>query len=100
MRGNLPLVDLQSWRKSYRAALFEKDTQKLPLRIHEARSALVVRSRELLATSPNYSDEAEAVDDALYALKALEDCLKLNTKDRRTADRVCDPLNREKFNRH
>lgn len=79
---------LRSWRGLYKAALFETDESKLPLRIEEARRALVFRSRELFATSPNYDGEVEAIEDALYALHALENCLRLNTKDRRHAPRA------------
>ncbi len=80
--------DLRNWRELYRTALFETDTGKLPLRIEEARKALIDRSRELFRTSPNYDDEAEAVETALYALQALENCLRSNTRDRRRAARA------------
>jgi hypothetical protein len=80
--------DLRNWRRLYKAALFETDTGKIPLRIEEARSALVLRSRELFRTSPDYDGETEAIDNALYALQALENCLKSNTKDRRHAPRI------------
>ena len=88
MAGKLDVDTLRSWRKLYRAALTETDVQKLPLRIEEARRALILRSRELFSTSPNYDGESEAIDDAMYAVKALENCLKLKTKDRRRAPRV------------
>ena len=78
---------LRSWRGLYKAALFEADASKLPLRIEEARRALDFRSRELFATYPNYDGEVEAIEDALYALHALENCVKLDTKDRRRAPR-------------
>jgi hypothetical protein len=72
----------------YKAALTETDVQKLPTRIEEARRALVARSRELFSTSPNYGGESEAIEDAMYALKALENCMRLKTKDRRRRPRV------------
>lgn len=78
----------RNWRGLYEAALFETDTSKLSSRIHEARRALVLRSRELFATSPNYDGETEAIENALYALQALESCLRSNTKDRRHAPRI------------
>ena len=80
--------DLRHWRGLYKAAVSETDTSKLPSRIEEARNALVVRSRELFKTSPNYDGETEAIETALYALQALENCLKSNTKDRRRAPRA------------
>lgn len=79
---------LRSWRGLYKAALFETDASKLPLRIEEARRELVSRPRELFATSPNCDGEVEAIEDALYALHALENCMKLDTKDRRHAPRA------------
>jgi hypothetical protein len=79
---------LQNWRALYHAALFETDASKLPQCIEEARKALVTRSRELFATSPNYDGEPEAIENALYALQALENCLRLNTRDRRRAPRA------------
>lgn len=78
----------RSWRALYRAALFESDTSKIPSRIEEARRALVFRSRELFKTSPNYDGETEAIENTLYALQALENCLRSNTKDRRHAPRA------------
>ena len=88
MRADQFAETLRSWRGLYKAALFETDASKLPLRIEEARRALVFRSRELFATSPNYDGEVEAIEDALYALLALENCMKLDTKDRRHAPRA------------
>jgi len=79
---------LRNWRRLYKAALFESDASKLPLRIEEARRALVFRSRELFASSPNYDGETEAIENALYALQGLENCLRSNTKDRRHALRA------------
>ena len=78
---------LLSWCELYKAALFETETSKLQLRIEEARRALVLRSRELLAASSISDGETEAIENALYALQALENCQKLNTTDRRRAPR-------------
>jgi hypothetical protein len=80
--------DLQNWRGVYKAALFETDISTLPRRIEEARKALVFRSRELFEGSPNYDAETEAIENARYALQALENCLRSNTKDRRHAVRA------------
>jgi hypothetical protein len=78
----------RNWRGLYKAALFETDINKISSRIEEARTALVLRSRELFAPSPNYDDETEAIENALYALQALQSCLRSNTKDRRHAARA------------
>jgi hypothetical protein len=88
MRTDQSAEGLRSWRESFNAALFETDASKLPLRIEEARRALVSRSRELLATSPNHDGGVEGIEDALYALHALENSMKLDTKDRRRAPRA------------
>jgi hypothetical protein len=80
--------DLRNWRGLYKAALFETDTSKLPWRIEEARKALISRSREPFETSADYEGETEAIENALYALQALENCLRWNTKDRRRAPRA------------
>jgi hypothetical protein len=88
MREDQSAEALRSWRGLYKAALSETDVSKLPFRIEQARRALVLRSRELFATSPNYDGEVEAIENALYALHALENCMKLNTKDRRHAARA------------
>lgn len=72
---------VQSWRELYRAAISETDQQKLPSRIAEAERALVLRGRELSATSGNNRDEGQAMDDALHALRALRHCLELRTQE-------------------
>ena len=79
---------LENWRGLYKAALFETDLTKIPSRIEEARRALAFRSRELFETSPNNDGETEAMEDALYALQALENCLRSNTKARRLLPRA------------
>ena len=79
---------LRNWRALYKAALAETDTSKIPSRIEEARMALVSRSRELFATSPNYEGETEAIENALYALQALENSLRSNTRNRRRSPRA------------
>lgn len=76
-----------SWRELYKAALFETEPSKLELRIDEARRALALRSRQLFAASSTSDGEPDAIENALYALQALENCLKLKTKDRRRAPR-------------
>lgn len=66
---------LQSWRQLYTAALFETDRKQIPLRIVAAEKAIIARSRELFAASSDTIEEDQALDDALYALKALQSCL-------------------------
>ncbi len=72
---NLP----PTWRDLYKAALFEADRAKLPQRITEARTAVVMRGRELFNATGNCAEEAEDLEDALYALQALSSCLQMGT---------------------
>jgi hypothetical protein len=68
------------WRDLYKAALFEPDRTKLPQRIHEARAAVVLRGRELFDCADKHIEEAEDLEDALYALQALASCVKMGTQ--------------------
>jgi hypothetical protein len=68
---------LGSWRDLYTAALFETDKDRLPLRIADAEKAIVRRARELFSAGADTIEEDQALDDALYALRALQSCLDL-----------------------
>jgi hypothetical protein len=72
-----PHANVQTWRELYAAALFETDTNKIPHRIAEAERAIVARSRELFAASSDTIEEDQALDDAPYALRALQSCLQV-----------------------
>ena len=72
---------VQEWRKLYVAALFETDQQKLPSRIAEAEGALMRRADELFVMPGDNGEQGQAVDDALYALRALSNCFELNTRE-------------------
>jgi hypothetical protein len=67
-----------SWRALYRATLFETDPTKLPERISNAEQAIVARGRQLFGSCVSDAED-ECLDDALYALRALKSCLRLNT---------------------
>ncbi len=67
---------LQSWRELYTAALFETDKNRIPKRIADAEKAIVARARELFAAGSDTIEEDQALDDALYALRALQSCLE------------------------
>lgn len=77
----------RSWQALYKAALAETDMQKLPSRIQEARRAVVLQSRVLFTVSSHDDVEVEAIEDAMYGLNALENCVKLKTGDRRRMPR-------------
>ena len=70
----LPSSQAKGWRDLYVAALMESDKERVPSRIAEAEVAIVERAR-LLFTSSGDNIQEEALDDALYALRALKTCL-------------------------
>ena len=74
-------ASLRDWRELYRTAISETDPQKAQLSIVEAEEALILRGRELFSISGDTSDEAEALDDALYALRALRSCLRFKSRE-------------------
>jgi hypothetical protein len=63
------------WRDLYVAALLEGDRDRVPNLIAEAERAIAERARELFRASGDHIEEEEAMDDALYALRALKSCL-------------------------
>jgi len=71
MQAATPSPDVRPWKRLYTAALFELDSSKLPERIAQAEAALIVRARELFHASGDNIEEEEALDDAMYALRAL-----------------------------
>jgi hypothetical protein len=64
-----------NWRELYIAALFETDTMRIAERIADAEKAIVARARELFSAGADTIEEDQALDDALYALRALQSCL-------------------------
>jgi hypothetical protein len=70
---------VSSWRELYKAALFETNRDKLPQRIVDAEKAIVARARELFASATDTIEEDQALDDALYALRALQSCVNRQT---------------------
>jgi len=71
MKTNLPPPTGKPWRELYLAALFETDAAELPDRIADAEKALALRARELFQTNGDHIQEADAMEDAIYALHAL-----------------------------
>jgi hypothetical protein len=67
---------LRSWRELYSAALFETDKNRIPNRIADAEKAIMARARELFSAGADTIEEDQALDDALYALRALQNCLE------------------------
>jgi hypothetical protein len=67
-----------SWRELYTAAIFETDKNRIPERIAIAERAIVARARELFSAGSDTIEEDQALDDALYALRALNSCLQVD----------------------
>jgi len=63
------------WRILYQAALFETDRQKVQQRIAEAECAILARVKELFFDTTDHIEEDQVLDDALYALRALRNCV-------------------------
>jgi hypothetical protein len=65
----------QRWRTLYQAALFETDRDQIPGRIDLAERAILARIKELFVATSDHLEEDQVLDDALYALRALRDCM-------------------------
>jgi len=70
----------QHWRDFYKAALLETDKAKLPERVTRAEQVIITRARQLFGGTIDHVEETQALDDALYALRALQSCLRWNTR--------------------
>ena len=73
----LPPPSIQSWRELYTAALFETEPERLSGKIADAQNAIVARARELFNAKADTIEEDQALDDALYALRALRTCIEM-----------------------
>jgi hypothetical protein len=60
----------RNWRTLYRIAILETNKIILPQRVSEAEEAVRARGREMFYGDGS-SEEKEALDDALYALRAF-----------------------------
>jgi hypothetical protein len=61
---------LNLWKTLYRAAILETNKRVLPQRVSEAEEAVRARGREIFYGGGS-SEEKEALEDALYALRAF-----------------------------
>jgi hypothetical protein len=68
--------DARAWKDLYQAAICEPDVKKLPDRIADAETALVMRVHELFYASGDKIEEEESLDDAMCILHALRSSLK------------------------
>jgi hypothetical protein len=62
--------DHGDWKTLYRAAILETNTSAIPRLVSEAEQAVISRSRQLFGTMGTL-EEKEALEDALYALRAF-----------------------------
>ena len=73
-------LDTRRWRALYRSAIFARNIGKDPSSITEAEQAVIARARELYREAgPEVEVEREALEGALYALRALRNNLVLRT---------------------
>lgn len=63
------------WQVLYQAALFETNRQKIAERIAEAENAILERVQQLFQVEADHIEEDIVLDDALYALRALRNCV-------------------------
>jgi hypothetical protein len=72
--GNLSDSSL-GWHTLYQAALFESDRDKIPGKIDAAEKAILDRVKQLFVIDSDHIEEDQVLDDALYALRALRNCI-------------------------
>lgn len=63
------------WHVLYQAALFETNRDVMPGKIAEAEKAILNRVKELFQVEADHIEEDQILDDALYALRALRNCV-------------------------
>ncbi|HEX6822220.1 MAG TPA: hypothetical protein VF123_09210 [Candidatus Sulfotelmatobacter sp.] len=64
-----------AWHRLYQAALFESDREKIPAKIDAAEKAILDRVKQLFVLKSDHIEEDQVLDDALYALRALRNCV-------------------------
>ena len=70
-RNNEPrLADALSWKELYGAAALETKMEVVPLRVREARKAVVERAIQVIRRTPDYEFE---VLDLAYAKRVLDE---------------------------
>jgi hypothetical protein len=72
---------LYEWRAKCRAAILETKISAIEKEISEAEEAVVTRTRELFRkTGAEVDLERDALDDAMYSLRALRHALEQKTR--------------------
>jgi hypothetical protein len=72
-------VENTTWRELYSAAILELNRTQIAPRIAQAEKVIIERARELFDEDGVNSDERQALDDALYFLRALRNTLVFET---------------------
>ena len=80
-----PLVQ-NDWKDLYRAAWFEPNKTKIPMRIAEAEKRIAARERELYYSGNQGTLERSALNVAIYALFALKSSLEWNASENHLSD--------------
>jgi hypothetical protein len=65
-----PCLNRTEWQALYRAAILETNKSILPQRVSEAEQAVIKRGREIFQDQ-GAPEEKDALEDALYALRAF-----------------------------
>lgn len=76
--GSSKSLDSRTWRELYKAALSEVNKTKLPERIAEAEEAIALKARALFYVAGDSIEEWQALDNAMYALRALRNTSQTN----------------------
>jgi predicted RNA methylase len=66
-----PCLNRTDWKTLYRVAILETNKSVLPQRVSVAEEAVRARGREI-SYGNGTSEEEEALEDALYALRAFK----------------------------
>ena len=69
------ISEQNDWKDLYRAALFEPNKEKIPVRISDAEQRIAARARELFNSGDQDTLERSALNVAMYALVALRSSL-------------------------
>ena len=75
----------EDWRDLYRAALFEPNKSKTPMRIANAEKKIAARAKELSNSGDHDALERSELNVALYALVALRSWLDWNANESDTS---------------
>jgi hypothetical protein len=84
--GGMKTSNHADWRDLYRAALFEPDKSKTPIRIADAERKIAARAREISNTGDQDALERSELNLASHALVALRNWLDWNANERAATD--------------